>query len=40
MAHRDDEDAIHAMAIRLRNQGKTVTVEEFLEHIKQQTQER
>ncbi|MDZ7963201.1 MAG: hypothetical protein RMY34_36010 [Aulosira sp. DedQUE10] len=39
LAHRDDEDAIHAMAIRLRNQGKTVTVEEFLEHIKQQTQE-
>ncbi|WP_442940104.1 hypothetical protein [Nostoc sp.] len=25
------------MAIRLRNQGKTVTVEEFLEHVKQQT---
>lgn len=40
LAHRDDEDAIHTMAIRLRNQGKTGTVEEFLEHIKQQTQER
>ncbi|MEH2268669.1 MAG: hypothetical protein V7K68_09600 [Nostoc sp.] len=39
LAHRDDEDAIHAMAIRLRNQGKTGTVEEFLEHVKQQTQE-
>ncbi|WP_229545786.1 hypothetical protein [Nostoc sp. CHAB 5836] len=37
LAHRDDEDAIHAMAIRLRNQGKTGTVEEFLEHVKQQT---
>ena len=40
LTHRDDEDAIHTMAIRLRNQGKTGTVEEFLEHIKQQTQER
>ncbi|MEH1879721.1 DUF6887 family protein [Nostoc sp.] len=40
LGHRDDEDAIHTMAIRLRNQGKTGTVEEFLEHIKQQTQER
>ncbi|MBH8571803.1 hypothetical protein I8752_01915 [Nostocaceae cyanobacterium CENA369] len=40
LVHRDDEDAIHAMAIRLRNQGKTVTVEEFLEHIKQQTHEK
>ncbi len=40
LAHRDDEDAIHAMAIRLRHQGKTGTVEEFLEHVKQQTQER
>lgn len=39
LAHRDDEDAIHAMARRLRNQGKTGTVEEFLEHVKQQTQE-
>jgi alkyl sulfatase BDS1-like metallo-beta-lactamase superfamily hydrolase len=40
LAHRDEEDAIHAMAIRLRNQGKTGTVEEFLEHVKEQTQER
>ncbi|WP_373525406.1 hypothetical protein [Nostoc sp.] len=40
LAHRDDEDAVHTMAICLRNQGKTGTVEEFLEHIKQQTQER
>ena len=40
LTHRDDEDAIHTMAIRLRTQGKTGTVEEFLEHIKQQTQER
>lgn len=39
LAHRDDEDAIHAMALRLRNEGKTGTVDEFLEHIKQQTQE-
>ncbi len=39
LAHRDDEDAIHAMAIRLRNQGKTGTVEEFLEHVKEQTLE-
>ncbi|MFN6526194.1 DUF6887 family protein [Nostoc sp. ChiSLP03a] len=37
LVHRDDEDAIHAMAIRLRNQGTTGTVEEFLEHVKQQT---
>jgi BMFP domain-containing protein YqiC len=33
LAHREDEDAIHAMAIRLRNQGKTSTVDEFLEHL-------
>ncbi|QMS92395.1 hypothetical protein HUN01_34180 [Nostoc edaphicum CCNP1411] len=39
LAHRDDEDAIHAMAIRLRNQGKTGTFEEFLEHVKEQTLE-
>ncbi|MDF5710221.1 MAG: hypothetical protein PUP90_21775 [Nostoc sp. S4] len=39
LAHRDDEDAIYAMAIRLRNHGKTGTVEEFLEHIKEQTLE-
>ncbi|MEH1889613.1 MAG: hypothetical protein V7K92_09175 [Nostoc sp.] len=39
LAHRDDEDAIHAMAIRLRNQGKTGTVEEFLEYVKEQTLE-
>ena len=39
LAHRDDEDAIHAMAIRLRDRGKTGTVEEFLEYVKQQTQE-
>lgn len=39
LTHRDDEDAIHAMALRLRNEGKTATVDEFLEHLKQQAQE-
>ncbi|MCC5670098.1 hypothetical protein LC653_41485 [Nostoc sp. CHAB 5784] len=39
LAHRDDEDAIHAMAMRLQNEGKTGTVDEFLEHLKQQTPE-
>jgi hypothetical protein len=34
LAHRDDEDAIHAMALRLRNGGKTSTVDEFLEHLR------
>ncbi len=39
LAHRNDEDAIHAMALRLRNEGRTVTVDEFLEHVKQQVSE-
>ncbi len=39
LAHRDNEDAIHAMAMRLRSEGKTGTVDEFLEHLKQQTSE-
>ncbi|MBW4616654.1 MAG: hypothetical protein KME21_26090 [Desmonostoc vinosum HA7617-LM4] len=37
LANREDEDAIHAIAMRLRNEGRTATVDEFLEHIKQQT---
>jgi hypothetical protein len=35
LAHRDDEEAIHALAMRLRNEGKTGTVDEFLEDVKQ-----
>ncbi|HYX15680.1 MAG TPA: hypothetical protein VE944_15190 [Nostoc sp.] len=38
LAHRDDEDAIHALAIRLRNEGRTGTVDEFLAHLQQQTE--
>ena len=34
LANRGDEDAIHALAIHLRNHGKTSTVDEFLEYIK------
>lgn len=39
LAHREDEDAIHALAMRLRNEGKTGTVDEFLEHLKHQVSE-
>jgi hypothetical protein len=39
LAHRDDEDAIHAMALRLRNEGKTSTVDEFLEYLEQKISE-
>lgn len=36
--HRNDEDAIHALAMRLRNEGETSTVDEFLAHLQQQTE--
>ncbi|MEH1780390.1 DUF6887 family protein [Nostoc sp.] len=39
LAHREDEEAIHALAMRLRNEGRAGTVEEFLEHVKQQVSE-
>jgi hypothetical protein len=39
LAHRNDEDAIHAMALRLRNEGKTSTVDEFLEHLEHKISE-
>lgn len=39
LAHRDDEDAIHVMALRLRNGGKTSTVDEFLEHLEHKSTE-
>lgn len=39
LEHREDEEAIHAMAVRLRNEGKTGTVDEFLEHVKEQVSE-
>ena len=35
LVNRDDEDAIHELAVRLRSLGKTGTVDEFIEHIKQ-----
>jgi hypothetical protein len=37
LANGEDEDALHAIAMRLRNQGTTATVDEYLEHIKQQS---
>jgi hypothetical protein len=39
LAHREDEDAIHALSVRLRNEGTTGTVDEFLEQIKHQVSE-
>jgi hypothetical protein len=39
LAHRDDEEAIHALAMRLRDEGKTGTVDEFLEDVKQRVPE-
>lgn len=39
LANREDEDAIHAMAMHLRHHAKTATVDEFLEYIKQKSVE-
>ncbi len=39
LVNREDEDAIHALAVRLRSYGKTSTVDEFIEYIKQKSLE-
>jgi hypothetical protein len=39
LQHRDDEDAIHAMAVRLREQGETLEVDEFIEVVKHRVQQ-
>lgn len=35
LINREDEDAIHALAVRLRNYGETGTADDFIEYIKQ-----
>lgn len=35
LEHRDDDDAVHEMVLRIRKNGKTGTVDEFIEHVKQ-----
>jgi hypothetical protein len=38
LKHRDDEDAVHEMVLRLQSEGKTGTTEDFLESVKQKLQ--
>jgi hypothetical protein len=35
LEHRNDEDAVHEMVLRIRRNGKSGTVDEFIEHVKQ-----
>jgi hypothetical protein len=35
LEHRNDEDAVHEMVLRIRRNGKTGTVDEFIEYVKQ-----
>jgi hypothetical protein len=39
LEHRDDDDAVHEMVLRIQAEGKTGTVDEFITSVKQKSQQ-